>query len=29
VIVVTPYSTLTDAGEGAWKLRFYAPEGSK
>ena len=28
VLMVTPFSTLTDAG-GEWKLRFFAPEGSK
>ena len=28
VLVVTPFSTLTDAGSGEWKLRFYAPEGA-
>ncbi len=29
VIIVTPFSSLTDAGGGAWKLRFYPPEGSQ
>lgn len=29
VVVVTPYSTVTDQGGGVWKIRFYAPGGSK
>ena len=29
VIIVTPFSSLTDAGAGEWKLRFFAPEGSQ
>jgi hypothetical protein len=28
VIIVTPFSSFTDAGEGIWKLRFAPPEGS-
>jgi hypothetical protein len=28
VIIVTPFSSFTDAGEGMWKLRFARPEGS-
>ncbi|MGE5248668.1 MAG: SdrD B-like domain-containing protein [Bacteroidota bacterium] len=29
VLIVTPFSPLTDTGAGLWKLRFAAPEGSK
>ena len=29
VIIVTPFSSFTDAGSGEWKLRFYPPEGSQ
>lgn len=29
VIIVTPFSSLTDAAAGEWKLRFFAPEGSQ
>ncbi len=29
IFVATPYSAITDEGDGVWKLRYYAPEGSK
>lgn len=29
IFVATPYSSISDAGQGVWKLRYYAPEGSK
>ena len=29
IFVATPYSVVSDEGNGTWKLRYYAPEGSK
>ncbi len=29
VIVVTPYTTVTDQGGGVWKMRFFAPAGAQ
>lgn len=29
VVVVTPYSSVTSLGGGAWKLRFYPPAGAQ
>jgi hypothetical protein len=29
IFVATPYSVVSDEGKGKWKLRYYAPEGSK
>ncbi len=29
VIVVTPFTTVTEQGAGVWKVRFYAPAGSQ
>jgi hypothetical protein len=29
IFVATPYSALTDEGDGVWRLRYYPPEGAK
>jgi hypothetical protein len=29
IFVATPYSVVSDEGDGAWKLRYYAPAGSE
>ncbi len=29
VIVVTPFTAVTDEGAGVWKVRFYAPAGAR
>jgi hypothetical protein len=29
IFVATPYSVVSDEGGGIWKLRYYAPDGSK
>lgn len=29
IFIASPYSVITDEGDGAWKLRYYAPAGSK
>lgn len=29
IFVATPYSILSDKGDGAWLLRYYPPQGSK
>jgi hypothetical protein len=29
IFVATPFSIVSDEGDGAWKLRYYAPEGSQ
>ena len=29
ILVVTPFSTVTETSPGVWKLRFYAPDGAK
>ena len=29
IFVATPYSVLSDEGDGGWRLRYYPPEGSK
>ncbi|MCE9644981.1 MAG: DUF3048 C-terminal domain-containing protein [Chloroflexi bacterium] len=29
IFVATPYSVLSDEGNGAWNLRYYPPEGAK
>jgi len=29
IFVASPYSVVSDDGDGAWKLRYYAPEGSQ
>jgi hypothetical protein len=29
IFVASPYSVVTDEGNGAWKLRYYAPAGSQ
>ena len=29
IFVATPYSVLSDKGDGAWLLRYYPPQGSK
>jgi hypothetical protein len=29
IFVATPYSVLSDEGDGVWKLRYYPPEGAK
>ncbi|HVN16792.1 MAG TPA: SdrD B-like domain-containing protein [Anaerolineales bacterium] len=29
VIVVTPYTVVSDEGNGVWKVRFFAPAGAK
>lgn len=29
IFVATPYSVVSDEGNGTWKLRYYAPEGAK
>ncbi len=29
IFIATPYSVLSDEGNGAWNLRYYAPEGAK
>jgi hypothetical protein len=29
IFVASPYSVVTDEGDGTWKLRYYAPAGSK
>ena len=29
IFVATPYSVISDEGNSTWKLRYYAPEGSK
>ena len=29
IFVASPYSVVSDAGDGTWKLRYYAPAGSQ
>jgi hypothetical protein len=29
VIVVTPFTTVTEQAAGTWKVRFYAPAGAQ
>lgn len=29
IFIASPYSVITEEGDGAWKLRYYAPAGSK
>jgi hypothetical protein len=29
IFVATPYSVLSDEGDGLWRLRYYPPEGAK
>ncbi len=29
IFVATPYSALTDEGDGVWRLRYYPPDGAK
>ncbi len=29
IFVATPYSVLSDEGDGVWKLRYYPPDGAK
>ncbi len=29
IFVASPYSVVSDEGDGTWKLRYYAPDGSK
>ena len=29
IFVATPYSVLSDEGDGIWKLRYYPPDGAK
>ena len=29
IFVATPYSIVSDKGDGAWLLRYYSPEGAK
>jgi len=29
IFVASPYSIVSDEGDGTWKLRYFAPEGSK
>ena len=29
IFIATPYSVLSDQGDGVWKLRYYPPDGAK
>jgi hypothetical protein len=29
IFVASPYSIVSDEGNNTWKLRYFAPEGSK
>jgi hypothetical protein len=29
IFVATPYSVLSDEGDGLWRLRYYPPDGAK
>ncbi|HET7143226.1 MAG TPA: hypothetical protein VFI68_04320, partial [Anaerolineales bacterium] len=29
IFVATPYSVMSDEGDGVWNFRYYPPEGAK